>query len=210
MMGTSRRHLVGLGWSFGGLALVCAALILMNQQGDMGGNEGDLAGTTISVERKPPPKAQSAPARPKPRPKPARRATAAPMPGLDASLAGLDFGLPQYEDDSLATPESLLDGADAAVMTDETADSPPRPVLQTPMAFPAAAKAQGVTGFVVLSLLIGPDGTVEKVKVVEATPPGVFDEVAAAGVQSWRFEPATYRGEPVRVWARQKVSFNLG
>ena len=33
--------------------------------------------------------------------------------------------------------------------------------------------------------------------------------VAVAGVQTWKFEPATYRGENVRVWATQRVRFNL-
>jgi protein TonB len=46
--------------------------------------------------------------------------------------------------------------------------------------------------------------------VLEASPPGVFDDVAVAGVQTWRFEPAQYRGEAVRVWATQRVRFDLG
>jgi protein TonB len=51
---------------------------------------------------------------------------------------------------------------------------------------------------------------VEKVKVLESSPPGVFDDVAAQGVQGWKFEPASYKGEAVRVWATQKVRFDLG
>jgi len=58
-------------------------------------------------------------------------------------------------------------------------------------------------------LLIGPTGNVEKVKVIEAQPAGVFDDVATAGVQTWKFEPASYRGENVRVWATQRVRFDL-
>ena len=61
-----------------------------------------------------------------------------------------------------------------------------------------------------LSVLIGPTGAVEKVKVLESQPSGVFDDVAIAGVQGWKFEPAQYKGENVRVWATQKVSFTLG
>ena len=207
-MNRARRHLVGLGWSIGGTVLVCAALILMNHQGNLADNAGP-SGTAIGIERASPRQQVAAP-KPKPRPKRPQRAAPAPLSGLDSSLAGLDFGLPQFDDAELEGPESLLGETDAAVMTDESADHPPRPVLQTPMAFPAAAKARGITGYVILSLLISPDGAVEKVRIIEAAPPGVFDEVAAAGVQTWRFEPATYRGEPVRVWARQKVSFNLG
>jgi periplasmic protein TonB len=45
--------------------------------------------------------------------------------------------------------------------------------------------------------------------VLESQPAGVFDAAAVAGVQQWRFEPASYRGENVRVWARQRVRFDL-
>ena len=210
MRAAARRHCVGLGWSLGGTALVCASVILMNQQGDLGGDDAGFAGTAIAVERREAPKRQQPAVRPKPKPQRAARPRAAPAIGIESSLSGLDFGLPQFENDDLAAPADLLGDVEAAVMTGETADRPPRPVAQGPMAFPAGAKAKGITGYVVLSLLIGTDGTVEKVKIVEASPPGVFDDVAASGVQAWRFEPATYQGEPVRVWARQKVSFDLG
>jgi protein TonB len=29
-------------------------------------------------------------------------------------------------------------------------------------------------------------------------------------VQSWKFEPASYQGENVRVWVTQRVRFDLG
>jgi protein TonB len=128
---------------------------------------------------------------------------------LDSSLSGLDFGLPQYDSSELDLGDGLLGGGGDVVMTDDTVDQAPRPLLQTPMVYPARAKAQGVTGYVLLSVLISPTGQVEKVKVLEAQPVGVFDEVATAGVQNWKFEPATYKGENVRVWARQRVRFDL-
>ena len=61
-----------------------------------------------------------------------------------------------------------------------------------------------------LRVLIGKSGRVEKVKVVDASPDGVFDEAAVSAVRTWQFEPALYRGEKVRVWAKQVVRFNLG
>lgn len=205
----ARRHLAAGLSAFGGTALVLGAIILMNQQGHVGGGDDEERGTAIQIEKREAPKSdRPLPRRPPPKRAP-RRTAPAPVVSLEAGLAGLDFGLPQFENEPLGDPASLLGDGDA-VMTDETADTPPRPVLQTPMAFPPAAKAKGVTGYVVLSLLIGPDGSIEKVKVVESSPPGVFDDAAAAGVRNWRFEPASYQGAPVRVWARQKISFNLG
>ena len=133
----------------------------------------------------------------------------APLVGLDAGLSGLNFGLPQFDASELGQGNDLLGEGGDVVMTDDTVDVAPRPLLQTPMTYPPRARAQGVTGYVVLSLLIGPTGQVERVRVLEAQPAGVFDDVAVAGVQGWRFEPATYRGENVRVWATQRVRFDL-
>jgi protein TonB len=29
------------------------------------------------------------------------------------------------------------------------------------------------------------------------------------GINAWRFEPAKYEGKKVKVWAKQKISFDL-
>jgi protein TonB len=206
----SRGRILGsIGAVLGGF-LVSGAILWMNQQAADPEGEAGLAATQISVERKEKPPAQRAIERPKPKPK-KTRAPSAPSVGLDSGLAGLDFGLPQFETEDLgALAGNLLGGSGDTVMTDDTVDNPPRPVVQNPMTYPVRAKAQGVTGYVVLSVLIGPTGAVEKVKVIESQPAGVFDDTAVAGVQGWKFEPASYKGENVRVWATQKVTFNLG
>ncbi|MEA2098888.1 MAG: energy transducer TonB, partial [Campylobacterota bacterium] len=41
-----------------------------------------------------------------------------------------------------------------------------------------------------------------------SNPEGVFDNTAINGVRGWRFTPAKYKGNPVKVWAKQKISFN--
>jgi len=117
--------------------------------------------------------------------------------------------LPTFDSSELDIGTSLLGDSKDVVMTDDSVDVQPRPIVQTPMRYPPRAKATGVTGYVLLSVLIGPTGQVEKVKVLESQPAGVFDEVAVAGVQTWTFEPASYRGENVRVWATQRVRFDL-
>lgn len=205
-----QTRLHGVLWMLGGFVLVVASIIFMNQQAVKPDGEAGVAGTSVQVTRKEKPPA----ARPLARKEPPRKRSARPAPtplvGLDGGLAGLDFGLPQFDDAGLQDLAGSLLGEDReVVMTDDSVDVPPRPLLQTPMIYPPRAKAGGVTGYVVLSLLIGPTGQVEKVKVLEAQPAGVFDEVAAAGVQGWKFEPASYKGEAVRVWATQKVRFDL-
>ena len=212
MSATQRRRNISMGavGALTGMLLVSGAILWMNQQGSILPADAAIVGSQISVERREKPPAQKPLERPKPKPKKAR-APSAPSLGVDSGLAGLSFGLPQFDDDDLgALAGNLLGASGDAVMTDDTVDNPPRPVVQGPMAYPPRAKAQAVTGYVLLSVLIGPTGAVEKVKVLESQPAGVFDDTAVAGVQTWKFEPAQYKGENVRVWATQRVSFNLG
>lgn len=196
--------------AFAGTAMVLGLLVYMNQQAS--GPEGDdnEVGSQITVEKKekPPPKQPAKPPKP-PRQQP-NRAPAPPSVDLSSVLSGMDFGLPGFDSEDLsALNDSLLGDGKDVVMTDDLVDVAPRPTLQTPMVYPPRAKAQGITGYVLLSVLISPTGQVEKVKVLEAEPAGIFEETASAGVQSWKFEPASYKGEAVRVWATQRVRFDL-
>ncbi len=207
-MALSRTHAVGVATAIAGSVLVLALVVLMNNPFTQRDKAGELIGSSIAVVKKEKPKPKEAVRKPEP-PKRQTRAAPTPLLGLDASLSGLDFGLPAFDSSDLDLGQGLLGDSGDVVMTDDSVDQAPRPILQTPMAYPARAKAQGITGYVLLSVLISPTGQVEKVKVLEAQPAGVFDDVAAAGVQNWKFEPATYKGEQVRVWARQRVRFDL-
>ena len=55
----------------------------------------------------------------------------------------------------------------------------------------------------------GNDGSVNQVQVLESSPSGIFDTAALQGIRSWHFEPAKYKGDTVRVWAKQKIRFDL-
>jgi protein TonB len=208
-MRLDRPRLVGLISSVVSTVLVLALLVLMNRQGSGPDDSDGLAATNFEVVKKEKPKPKESLRRPEPPKRRPSKPAPAPLIGLDSGLAGLDFGLPQFDANELDLGAGLLGEGKDLIMTDDSVDVPPRPLLQTPMPYPPRAKANGVTGYVILSLLIGPTGQVEKVKVLEAQPAGVFDEVAAAGVQGWKFEPASYQGENVRVWATQKVRFDL-
>ena len=209
-MAERSRIIGGLLASAGGTAMVLALLVYMNQQASGPEDSVGQSGTVVTAERKEKPPPKQPVRKPKP-PKPQqRRAPAPPSVGLSSILDGLSFGLPQYDAEDLSSlNNSLLGDGKDVVMTDDSVDVAPRPSLQSPMPYPVRAKAQGITGYVILSLLISPTGQVEKIKVLESQPQGVFDETATLGVKNWKFDPATYKGEAVRVWAKQKVSFNL-
>ena len=61
----------------------------------------------------------------------------------------------------------------------------------------------------VLSILVSEKGSVDQVQVLESSPSGVFDAAALQGIRSWQFEPAKYQGDVVRVWAKQRIRFDL-
>ncbi len=202
-------RLVGALTAVGGLTLVLSLIVFMNSQLARP-DEGDgQAFSSIEVVKKEKPPQQEAVRKPEPPKRRPQRSAPSPLVGLDGGLSGLDFGLPGFDASELDLGTGLLGDGKDVVMTDDTVDVPPRPLLQTPMRYPPRAKATGVTGYVLLSVLIGPTGQVERVKVLESQPAGVFDDTAVAGVQGWKFEPASYRGENVRVWARQRVRFDL-
>lgn len=202
-------RLAGLGASALGTALVLGLVLFMNRPFQKPeGDDGNAFSSIEVVKREKPPAAEPV-RRPEPPRRPPQRSAPAPIVGLDSGLSGLNFGLPGFDASELGLGNDILGDSSNVVMTDDTVDVAPRPILQTPMAYPPRARAQGVTGYVLLSVLIGPTGQVERVRVLEAQPAGVFDDVAIAGVQTWKFEPATYRGENVRVWATQRVRFNL-
>jgi protein TonB len=193
---------VGTGASAGLLILFHSGLLTKGDEEA----EAAVSFDTPPPQRKQPPK-EKKPAEPKPRPKAAK---APPPPSLGSSLAGMSFGLPQFEGDLLGgASDALLGDRSDAVMSEDAVDDPPRPVTRAACAYPSRARQRNAEGFVTLSLLVQADGSLSDVRVLEADPPGMFEEVALACIQAWRFDPALYQGKPVAVRARQTLRFVL-
>ena len=141
--------------------------------------------------------------------------TLAPAPVVGAALSGQSFALPQFDMGTFAGGQGTLEdggitGKDL-VMSANAVDSPPQPAPgnKSPE-YPAAAVRDGVTGTVVLKLLVTSAGKPRNVRVLKATPPGVFDQAAIQAVREWVFEPATYNGEPVTMEATLPIHFERG
>jgi protein TonB len=84
-----------------------------------------------------------------------------------------------------AIPELLIDVPPLAGGTD-----PKEPRIKFMPQYPNEAAEMQLEGFVVLSFNIGPDGSVQNLKVVESEPPMVFDKAAKRAVSRWNFRPA--------------------
>ncbi len=197
-------------WMVLGTMAMIAMIISMNMS-DMGKEQKSAKKKTdIELAQKSKTAPQAKP-KPKPKPKKARRAPQAPLPNLNAALAGVDMGIPDFGMGNIMGSGSELLGnvSKDLTMTESTVDSLPRATQRAALEYPKEAKRKGIQGYVLFNLLIGKDGRVQRSKILEAVPEGVFEDAAAASVRQWRFEPATYQGEAVKVWAKQKITFKF-
>lgn len=73
----------------------------------------------------------------------------------------------------------------------------PVPLYQPQPQYPASARMAGLTGTVLLEIIVEPDGTVRQARVVKSQPP--FDQAALVAVRTWRYQPVFVSGRPI-VW----------
>ena len=73
---------------------------------------------------------------------------------------------------------------------------------------PRMAERLGQSGAVEAEVLVGPDGSVEDVRIVSAEPPNMgFEKATEDAVRQFRYKPATKKGVKVRVWIRVPFSY---
>jgi len=205
-----KQHVAGAVSMLFGVILVFGLIVLMNHY--MGKIERtppqEVTEISMTREIKQEPKKEIKKVEPK---KQVTRPQApAPFKGLDTALSGIDLGLLGLDDgQGRNLDDGLLGKTGNAVMTADLVDVPPKPITRGTFKYPPVAKKNGVKGYVVLSVLVEMDGSVNQVQVLESNPSGIFDSAALQGIRAWHFEPAKYKGDTVRVWAKQKIRFDL-
>jgi TonB family protein len=85
---------------------------------------------------------------------------------------------------------------------------PPRLIREVRADYTDEARRAGVTGEVLLEIVVRHDGTVGDVRVVRGLGSGL-DQRAAQAVRQWRFAPARLKGAPVDVVVEVAVEFRL-
>jgi protein TonB len=193
-----------------GSSLVFGSIIAMNELGGTPPSQSEAQSSRFEVKKlMEPPKKKEVEAKPRRKETSSWRPPVA-LDGLDSQLAGVDVGLPALDLSDMVNPgDRLLGGEDNLVMTDDAVDVKPRPTRRASLDYPMQARTKGIEGYVVLNVLITLSGDVEKVTILESSPPRIFDQVAVDSVRRWQFEPALYKGQRVRVWAKQKIGFDL-
>jgi TonB family protein len=80
-------------------------------------------------------------------------------------------------------------------------------VSKVPPVYPMDAKKARVTGKVVLSAIIGKDGTVEHLSVDSG--PSQLQQAAIDAVRQWTFQPYLLNGDPIEVETTINITFSL-
>jgi len=73
------------------------------------------------------------------------------------------------------------------------------PIVKVAPMYPARAQSQGIEGWVLVKFTVTEAGTVTDPVVLEAQPPGVFDEAAKKAVQKFKYKPRVQDGKPIAV-----------
>lgn len=127
---------------------------------------------------------------------------------VGASLAGATSAGTLTQE--LLAGDKKVARAEDLVMTQDAVDALPSPAASNRRPeVPPRARRDGVSGFVKVQLLIGKSGSVEELKILEAEPAGVFDQAVLDTLPSWRFAPATYKGQPVMMRIKQTIRFDV-
>jgi protein TonB len=80
-------------------------------------------------------------------------------------------------------------------------------VTKVPPLYPALAKMAGVQGAVRLAVIIGKDGTVQEIHVLDGPP--LLVQAAMDAVKQWVYKPTFLNGDPVAVETTIDVNFTL-
>jgi protein TonB len=207
-----QQHLVALASMCGGSVLVFGTVLYMNQQQMPEKEPARESATELHVEKKPPPKKKKERER-RQRPEPKRASAPAPRaPDLSSNISGVTLEFSGISEFGLGgVTKDLIGGFDKkGPMTEGALDNPPKPASRGgSQEYPPKARKEGIEGYVLLNIYVRDDGSVGGVKVLDASPKGVFEDSAKTYVEDWSFVAGTYEGQAVDSWVKQKVVYKL-
>ncbi|MEX2607491.1 MAG: energy transducer TonB [Kiritimatiellia bacterium] len=105
--------------------------------------------------------------------------------------------------------EGLASGMAPAVFEISELDESPRPVARINPIYPPQARMRKIEGHVTVEFVVGIDGQVSGIEIVNSQPGDVFVRAVERAVGGWRFEPGRRGGEAVPARVRQRIDFTL-
>ncbi|MES0875428.1 energy transducer TonB [Sinimarinibacterium thermocellulolyticum] len=73
------------------------------------------------------------------------------------------------------------------------------PIVKVAPVYPARAQSRGIEGWVLLQFTVTETGSVKDPVVLEAEPPGIFEEAAKRAVLKFKYKPRVENGRPIEV-----------
>lgn len=105
--------------------------------------------------------------------------------------------------------DGLAAGMAPAVFDISELDQPPRPVVRVNPLYPPHARMRKIEGYVTVEFVVGIDGQVSGIEMVNSDPGDLFVRAVERAVKGWRFEPGQRGGEAVPARVRQRIDFTL-
>ena len=107
-----------------------------------------------------------------------------------------------------AAIKTRASGSAGQTINNKQVDRFPRATLLKTPAYPAALKAAGIEGHVVVSMVIDSTGKVREARVEKSTHAG-FEMAALEAVTAWQFDPGLKGGRVVNTRVSQQLDFKL-
>jgi protein TonB len=92
---------------------------------------------------------------------------------------------------------------------DRTAEGDVVPLVRINPQYPRDAAMRQIEGYVTIEFTITETGAVRNPRVVDSSPPRVFDREAIRAILRWKFKPRVVDGQAVARRATQTITFNL-
>ncbi|GAA4005929.1 hypothetical protein GCM10022279_32460 [Comamonas faecalis] len=132
-------------------------------------------------------------------------ATAAPAVDTQASTQPTTKQQPSQS--SASNSAAAATGTPAPALTQPSSSA--SYLNNPPPVYPAVSRRLGEQGAVLLNVLIGTDGRVQKIEVKQSSGFDRLDRQALSTVSRWRFVPGTRNGTPEAMWYQQPIHFVL-
>lgn len=91
---------------------------------------------------------------------------------------------------------------------DAALEQPAKPLMRILPKYPKQAEEDGTKGEVTAKVVIDETGSFQNIVIVKSMPDGVFDQAAIDALKRWKYFPAIYKGEKVKV--NYEVTLNWG
>jgi TonB family protein len=139
----------------------------------------------------------------------ARTALDATQPGKAEALLQMAGGLGASADLDALNARLAQVKLTAAGAMPEVAEASLARVKAFELNYPAEALRKNVEGWVELAFVVGADGKVAQIKVLNASPAGMFDTAAAKALSHARYKPVVQGGKPIAVSTKLRIAFRL-